>query len=318
MNYRQFVDQIFTWHTNDFILVPGKLWLKRGGEKVEINNRFVLLIGIFLCCILVLVSCGNIVRETTATLEITDTPTPTITLSLIPTLTATPLPSFTPTPTFSLQGRITFIYSEGFSYIAYLDSNYEIILLALEDFDYARDYAFSPDGKYLVFEKRINGISELYLLDLETEEEIQLTILELSGITKGYWSPNSKEIAFHGNDEEIYIISAENGEGHQVTYNRAIRGNIRWSPDGKQIAYVASDGDLEIFIISSDGTGMVQLTNNRIRDLYPCWSPDGRYIAYVTSDDVNKSLVISSEDSIIQEILFNGIITIQDPMWMGD
>lgn len=57
------------------------------------------------------------------------------------------------------------------------------------------------------------------------------------------------------------------------------------SPDGSQVAYVASggDGNPEIFVANLDGTGIRRVTNRSadvIPDSWSAWSPDGSMIAY--------------------------------------
>jgi len=64
--------------------------------------------------------------------------------------------------------------------------------------------------------------------------------------------------------------------------------NVKWSPDGKKIAYMYMTGkgeDIEvigsdIYIENADGTGRIQITDTPDEfEVYPVWSPDGTKIA---------------------------------------
>lgn len=64
----------------------------------------------------------------------------------------------------------------------------------------------------------------------------------------------------------------------------------RWSPDGKQIAFVSnrtqdpdSNTNTDIFVVAADGGEPRKLTMNEGQDQMPSWSADGKSIVYVTS-----------------------------------
>jgi dipeptidyl aminopeptidase/acylaminoacyl peptidase len=71
----------------------------------------------------------------------------------------------------------------------------------------------------------------------------------------------------------------------------------RFSPEGKNIAFVISEAAMEenlfkstIWIMGNDGKGLRQFTRGTGRDANPQWSPDGRTLAF-TSDRSGKSQV---------------------------
>jgi len=76
--------------------------------------------------------------------------------------------------------------------------------------------------------------------------------------------------------------------------------NVKWSPDGKKIAYMYMTGKGEqietigsdIYIENLDGTGRIQVTDTPDEyEVYPVWSPDGTKIA-CTGYDSHKIYVI--------------------------
>jgi hypothetical protein len=57
--------------------------------------------------------------------------------------------------------------------------------------------------------------------------------------------------------------------------------NLQWSPDGRQVAFVADGND--IFVSASDGTALRRLTNDADYKTLAGWSPDGSTL-YITTD----------------------------------
>ncbi len=76
---------------------------------------------------------------------------------------------------------------------------------------------------------------------------------------------------------------------------------IRWSPNGKSIAYTQSsmgtqessffdlnaDRNSDIYVVASDGGAPKRLTTNAGPDSNPEWSPDGNEISYVSAMNAN-------------------------------
>lgn len=63
---------------------------------------------------------------------------------------------------------------------------------------------------------------------------------------------------------------------------RGDHGDLRWSPDGARLAFVASRGDHSfIGVYTNDSTPITWLAPAFARDRSPRWSPDGRRIAFV-------------------------------------
>jgi len=122
----------------------------------------------------------------------------------------------------------------------------------------------SPDGQKLVYQSGRTGNYEIWLLDLTLNEEIKLS--DQNGVDiKPDWSPDGKEIVF---------LSRRNGEWQLLKYGletmkterltkQAIRQsnfiydyamNVRWSPDGKSIGYLAGgDKGRSLWIVDSNG-----------------------------------------------------------------
>lgn len=133
------------------------------------------------------------------------------------------------------------------------------------------------------------------------------------------WSPDGRKLAFAAQDltdpidpflwkdwyrsegfgeirhrVQLWTVDVANGAVTQVTRGDFHHGQPTWSPDGRQIAFMANRGgreeeivsstneDYDIWIVGADGGEPRKLTRNTGPDINPIWSPDGRSIAFST------------------------------------
>ena len=112
---------------------------------------------------------------------------------------------------------------------------------------YLRDPEISPDGRYVAFVKV---------------------------------SPDPLEKTYKQN---IWLLPLDHGDAIQLTRGDK-DGQPRWSPDGKQLAFVSSRGDkAQVFLlpIAAPGGEARQLTSMENGAHRPSWSPDGGRIAFL-------------------------------------
>ena len=109
-----------------------------------------------------------------------------------------------------------------------------------------------------------------------------------------------------GSGRGIFVMD-DDGRNAKMLIKKVDRRSVmwpRWSPDGKQIAFLRSDpppekivlhngqvitpqSDITIFIINSDGTGEYPLTGEDDDEWEASWSPDGKHLVF-TSDRLAK------------------------------
>ena len=158
------------------------------------------------------------------------------------------------------------------------------------------DPAWSPDGSRLAFATDRNGTLDLWVRDMSTGEERQITHLP-GGAHSPSWSPDGTRLAFRselGLSGDLQQVNIASGEVTMVRRGIFAPSRATWSPDGSIIAVAAlrpysslyREGRNEILLISLDGAPDRYVTPMPHRNLGsrnadgPVWSPDGRHMAF--------------------------------------
>ncbi len=169
-------------------------------------------------------------------------------------------------------------------------------------------------GRIVFYAARNDEDGELYLLDLSTGLEVQLTD-NIDEDTFPAVSPDGRQVAFMSSrdgDFDIYLLDLacldeEGGADacgvvvRQLTSNDFEDRVPAWTPDGSAILYSADpefDGGFDLYRIAPDdapeGGDPEQLTDSETRDGHPSMSPDGRFIVYQawTVDDPETGAIV--------------------------
>ncbi len=208
--------------------------------------------------------------------------------------------------------------------------------------------ALSPDGQRLAYTVAIRDrpgrpYQQMWIMDVATGQATRLGD-EKSSMSLPHWSPDSKWLAYDGNDgvqSGLWVAHADGSGpiflsretdpnlplpgwlGHELLVIRdpGQGDNVLWSPDSKQVAFIraipgvypddsASDPGvashylyrptvgsgatrfndnrrLELFV-ADPGTKQVKQLTNGTRDVHSItWSPDGKEIVFVADYDQN-------------------------------
>ncbi|MBS4029619.1 MAG: PD40 domain-containing protein [Ignavibacteriales bacterium] len=176
---------------------------------------------------------------------------------------------------------------------------------------------FSPNGKQLAYisnkEADYFGLSSLYVWDVETKEEKQVTSGVRSNIS---WFPDGKKIAYAktssdnphwSKQHDIYVFDITTEDETRLTNGH--RANTpAVSPDGNTIAYVAGgDGTQNLFTLQSDGKNVKRRTNftNGEQVYNPKWSSDGKKILFDYSIKDGRDVAELNIENDSVEFLFN-------------
>jgi Tol biopolymer transport system component len=146
----------------------------------------------------------------------------------------------------------------------------------------ARNPAYSPDGRRIVFESTSSGFVEVWVCDNDGSNQKQLTSLRSPVAGTPRWSPDGRWIAFDAKITEksgIFVIPAGGGDPRRVTSSQIDSAVPSWSQDGRWIYFGAETaGVFQIWKLRASGGNPIQVT--RHGGFHAIESRDGRTLYY--------------------------------------
>ena len=155
---------------------------------------------------------------------------------------------------------------------------------------YSRHLAFSKDGKRLAYVQTSNTAN---IQGVDFDAGAGKAIGQPFWITQGDREISRAELSSDGSQfiarligrtqDDIVGISRDGKQIREVTNDEPFDRYVRWSPDGKRIAFSSDrNGGGQVWVANADGGGLKQLTFNPTADMatgFPVWSPDGSKLA---------------------------------------
>jgi hypothetical protein len=142
--------------------------------------------------------------------------------------------------------------------------------------DGGNDASWSPNGKYIAFDRLPVGDLSIYILPADGGTP---QLIRANGIW-AEWSNNSQRLVFTDvTDGSVRTIDINTGAENTVS---TFGLNPSWSPNGKYIAY-GDNNNLYVVPVSEAGIAQsapVQVTAGSFFDQQPSWSNNGKNIVF--------------------------------------
>jgi dipeptidyl aminopeptidase/acylaminoacyl peptidase len=122
--------------------------------------------------------------------------------------------------------------------------------------------------------------------------------LSLRSISDLQFSPDALRVAFvvaeppkgERRARHVWLYEKESGAVRQFTFSAKDESSPRWSPDGKQLAFLSNrDDQQQIYVMHADGGEAAVVTKGKRSVRSFAWSPDGKQIAYLAPDAKSAS-----------------------------
>lgn len=160
---------------------------------------------------------------------------------------------------------------------------------------------WSPDGTQIAFQTNRDGNWEIYVYDVATGEERNLTNAESSEMYPN-WSKDGQVVHMsdRSGDSALYLSDVQTGEIVGLTDSDTCTPDYHpnLSPVSNELAYRADcAGSGDIWYLNSETDERLNLTaESAATDRYPAWSPDGEQILFVSHRDSSQEIYVMAKD----------------------
>jgi TolB protein len=175
---------------------------------------------------------------------------------------------------------------------------------------YDAEGTLSPDGKKMIYCSDKSGDLELYIMELATGKEKQVT--HLTGYDGGAWfSPDGKKIVWRSSrprteteikdykdllrqgfvaptNMEVWTADADGSNAKQITGYGQANWAPNFTPDSKRIIFCSNHEykrgfPFNMYLTDINGKGLEKISRDKGFDAFPMFSPDGKKIVFASN-----------------------------------
>ncbi len=129
------------------------------------------------------------------------------------------------------------------------------------------------------------------------------------------FSPDGKRIAFLVTEPtkadkpastHVWLLDLRDSIARQYTNSAKSENSPKWSPKGKQLAFLSNrNGENQVFLLDDEGGEALPLTCSKTGISAFEWSPDGKTIAYTEKDTVSADEKKRADDKYDEKVANN-------------
>jgi Tol biopolymer transport system component len=274
------------------------------------------------------------------------TSTPTFAVSATPSPTQTPdqtsptaeISAMVLTPTSAMQtGKIVFEVDVGEAgiYTIKADGSELSPIYLNGPYDESASPKWTADGAGVVFRTSEGNdgrqIHSLWIMDEGGTDRRRLTYKNSYDYDFSL-SPDGNRIVYASKGSQpddsswmgIFIVEIQDGKAVPLTSQSGYLGKPMWSPDGKKIAYLASNNDsdaYDLYLINESGNDSRKINGNVQISPYGTtisWAPDSKSLATICFIDLNTDICIFPIDGTAPVRLTSSSSDEEHPSWSPD
>lgn len=199
-----------------------------------------------------------------------------------------------------------------------LNTGFSRVIGRFEGMSYAPRY--TPDGKKVLLSAEKRGVSNIFLVDLESMDETKLTNCNSICVSPSP-SPDGKKVVFNsdmGGGKHLYVMNMDGSNIKRISFGKGSYSGPVWSPRGDLIAFTKMVPGRGFFIgvMKTDGTGERIISRGWLVE-GATWAPNGRVILFekVASENSRDPRVHAIDISGHNEMTLNTPYNASDASW---
>lgn len=158
------------------------------------------------------------------------------------------------------------------------------------------DPVWSPDGRWIAFGSKEDGVFNLYRRRTDGSGAAELLFKSAHEQTPADWSPDGRELFVYDLDprtaSDVWILDLATRKMRPWLRTATKEVEAVWSPDGRWVAYASGEiGKWEVYVRGYDGGGGRWQISTEC-GIVPRWSADGRTLYFMRRDQMQRGLEI--------------------------